>query len=873
MVADVTTKDPVAPSIPPLPNPMIPHPVQPTKPPQVPPQNDPAIPVADPGGRDSVEHPVETGQALPPAPLDPEASQNDPHLGADSATPDSDTNLGSQTEEVAGNLQTGDVLKPAVNPNSQPPANLDNPQLTAGSGSMDHPVGGDMSSNPNSGSNDPQSGVNSGHSDSSQSGTGSGYTQSETNAEGTYAGANPGSNTQPDNSQPGASPGNSKSGSDTGAFNYNTPNPGAGSGASKPNDQIFRAGGQSDQGTSNAAQGNPALGGTPSPPTTIQLGPPQDQRPTTINIRPKPSNEYSAPNFGTNSNNVANPGMEGSAPGANNDNGANTGDLGGSTNNGADSGIGESAPSPGDTVDGGPTIIVSSGNTNSNPNANNPAGGIAKPDPVVVTAAGQLLTISDPSAIPIAGTVLTPGGAAVTIAGTPVSLRSDAHLVVGTAPPASISAIITIAGNTVQANPTSFNIGDIPLKAGFPGVTISGTPVSLGPTGDLVIGGHPDTVSAQQPGPVFFTVGDQMFAAHPTGFDIGSTKVAVNGPAVSVADTPIRLASSGVLVIGSSTTHLDPTPEPFTSLIVGDQTLRVNAGGFEVAGTTVTPGGSAFILAGRPISLGQSGVLVVGSSTTTLATSPTQPSIFTAGDQIFTANPTAFEVAGQILSAGAQGTTIDGTLVSLNPSGSLVIGTNTFAIAKSTEDHAKSSIFTVGDQTFTANPTAFAIDGHTLSAGGPGTTVDGTLVSLNPFGSLVIGTSTVPLSPTPSIFTTDGHIFTAFDNGVVAVDGVTLSNSGSGTTIGGVPMKVQSGRLVVGSDTISLPTASGSVDAMATTTASASDSMSAFFTPSPTGNPAKPTSSHKGASSRLLTEWSLGWYLGFLVIVTMSVYR
>lgn len=224
------------------------------------------------------------------------------------------------------------------------------------------------------------------------------------------------------------------------------------------------------------------------------------------------------------------------------------------------------------------------------------------------------------------------------------------------------------------------------------------------------------------------------------------------------------------------------------------------------------------------------------------------------------------------MSAGAQGTTIDGTLVSLNPSGSLVIGTNTVAIAKSTEDLAKSSIFTVGDQTFTANSTFFAIDGHTLSAGGPGTTVDGTLVSLDPFGSLVIGTSTVPLSPAP-IFTTDGHIFTGFDNGVVPVDGITLSDGGSGMTIGGVPMKVQSGRLVVGSDTISLPTASGSVDAIATTTASASNSMSAFFTPSPTENPAKPTSSHKGASSRLSAEWSFGWYLGFLVIVTMSGYR
>lgn len=304
-------------------------------------------------------------------------------------------------------------------------------------------------------------------------------------------------------------------------------------------------------------------------------------------------------------------------------------------------------------------------------------------DPVssfpTVTVAGQALTISNPSAVSIAGTVLIPGGAEATIAGTPVSLAPSGNLVVGTAISHESSTVLTIAGHAITANPTSFQIAGTPVKAGGPAVTVLGTAVSMGLSGNLVIGGG---ASITSPPATIFTVGAQQFTAD------GADLVA--------------------------------------------------------SGTTVRAGGPAALVAGTPVSLGPSGVLVVGSTTTTLGGFP------------------------------------------------------------------RSSIFTIGGATFTANPTKFSIGGATISAGGPGIMVNSTFISLNPSGSLLIGTSTIPLqSPTATVITTDGQAFTVEQDGMIAVDGVTLSSGGPGTILNGTPIIFGSGGLVIGSDTVPLPTVNG----------------------------------------------------------------
>ena len=50
-------------------------------------------------------------------------------------------------------------------------------------------------------------------------------------------------------------------------------------------------------------------------------------------------------------------------------------------------------------------------------------------------------------------------------------------------------AVLTIAGQTVKSNPSAFGPDDSALSTGRPGITISGTPVSLEPLGTLAVGG------------------------------------------------------------------------------------------------------------------------------------------------------------------------------------------------------------------------------------------------------------------------------------------------------------------------------------------------------------------------------------------------
>ena len=297
-----------------------------------------------------------------------------------------------------------------------------------------------------------------------------------------------------------------------------------------------------------------------------------------------------------------------------------------------------------------------------------------------VTVAGQLLTISDLSAVSIAGIILTPGGAEATIPDTLVSLAYSGNLVVGIGFSYQSSTILIIAGHIITANPISFEIAGTPVKAGELAVTISSTGISMGISGDLVIGG-------------------------------------------SASITP---SSAAVFTVGT-------------------QRLIADGAGLVVFSITVTAGGSAALISGTKVSLDLSGVLNVGDTTTTLA------------------------------------------------------------------GFSRPSVFIVGGETFTANLTEFSVDGTTLLAGASGITVNSIPISLNPSGSLLIGTSTIPLQQsTATVVTTDGQVFTIAQNGLIAVDGVILSSGGPGTTISGTPMSVGSDGIVIGSDRIRLPTANGS---------------------------------------------------------------
>lgn len=178
------------------------------------------------------------------------------------------------------------------------------------------------------------------------------------------------------------------------------------------------------------------------------------------------------------------------------------------------------------------------------------------------------------------------------------------------------------------------------------------------------------------------------------------------------------------------------------------QPLSNNA--ISIAGTTLTPGGSAITVSDIRISLGQSGIAVGSSSVPILDVSPNptppetalpQQSIFTIGSQIFTAAPTGFSLAGTWLPP-SQAVTLAGTIVSLGTSSYLRIGSSTIKLGENSVS-VFPQVLNVAGQAVTANPTAVKVAGVTLVPGGHGITISGTGVLLDSAGELVVGSKTL----------------------------------------------------------------------------------------------------------------------------------
>ncbi|KAM0798331.1 hypothetical protein BDR22DRAFT_964690 [Usnea florida] len=303
-----------------------------------------------------------------------------------------------------------------------------------------------------------------------------------------------------------------------------------------------------------------------------------------------------------------------------------------------------------------------------------------------------------------------------------------------------------------------------------------------------------------------FTIGSQTFTANPSAFSIAGTTVSVNGPPVTISGTIISLGQNGALQIDSSTISL-PTPSdpsPNKVYTVAGQTFTPDPSAFPIDGTTVSAGGPAATVHGTIISLGQNGALQIGSSIISLPTDPPSK-VYTVAGQKFVPNPSAFPIDGTIVSAGGLAATIDRTIISLGQNGALRIGSSTISLPTD----PPSKIYTIAGQTFTPNPSAFPIDGTIVSAGGPAATVHGTIISLGPDGALQIGSSTIPLLPSPasSNTTIDGFDIDP-QSSFIVVDGVTLGAASPGVTISGerVSLEVGGKTVDIGTGRFAVPT-------------------------------------------------------------------
>ena len=179
---------------------------------------------------------------------------------------------------------------------------------------------------------------------------------------------------------------------------------------------------------------------------------------------------------------------------------------------------------------------------------------------------------------------------------------------------------ITVGGETIAVDADAVSVAGTTLKPGDPGVTIDGTPISLG-SSVFVVGSRTETFSPS-PNPTtaqpsYITVGGQTVSISSNAIVADGTTLKPGDPGITVDGTILSLGSS-VLVFGSRTHNLNlpqPTPTAAQSYVtMGGETIAVAAGSIVVAGHTLTPEAPAVIADGTLVSLGSS-VLVIGTKT------------------------------------------------------------------------------------------------------------------------------------------------------------------------------------------------------------------------------------------------------------------
>lgn len=433
-------------------------------------------------------------------------------------------------------------------------------------------------------------------------------------------------------------------------------------------------------------------------------------------------------------------------------------------------------------------------------------------DPPLSSIENNQIQKTEGGGIVIGSTTLRPGGQ-TTRYGTPISVGSD-HVVIGDStillvaptgdvwdPDSIVMAApdpVIVGGNTVDR----LSGGGV-LIAGStysPGshTTISGVSVSVA-ADNVLIDGVTHTLPSQNiRTPVL--VGGQTIAIASNGGVVIGNSIYLPGAQAHVFDTALSVGADNVIVDGSTyTIPTYPTEKPV--LIDGEPITRAPNGGIVIGDLTIAPGNQA-IVSGHTISDGFSSVVVDGSTyalPTNILSENVMPQSLTLAN-------------GVIISAGGSAATISGTTYSIpSDDRALVVNGKTMVFPVGLK-----SIFTVADQTFTANPTGFVVDGHSVLQDGSAVTLSGTVVSLGPLG-LEIGSSTIPLTfpqetaELQSIFTIAGQTFTANPTGFL-VDGHSVSVDGPAVTFSGTLVSLGSGGLQVGSSTWPLTPAQETAD-------------------------------------------------------------
>lgn len=319
---------------------------------------------------------------------------------------------------------------------------------------------------------------------------------------------------------------------------------------------------------------------------------------------------------------------------------------------------------------------------------------------------------------------------------------------------------------------------------GAPAVMIDNVAYSLDPAASkIVIGGQTQILSAVRPYPA--TTLANVFVATAVEGQLSGGAVVISGstvipgaPAVTINNVAYSMdPAASHIVVGGQTKLLSAisphqNSQPANVIIAGETVAPAapGASAFVIGDKTLSLNGPAATIAGTPVSLASGGNIIIGTSTLTPQSRPTDPpnsaiSYFTIGGEIFTVVPGDIVAAGKTLTPGGPPITISGTPVSLGLS-ALIVGTQTEKItihpagtskadqadvkpATTSSIGATVSYFTVGGETFAVGTNDVVVDGKTLTPGSPEITVSGVRVSLGA-SAFIVGTRTEAFTaPTP----------------------------------------------------------------------------------------------------------------------------
>ena len=338
------------------------------------------------------------------------------------------------------------------------------------------------------------------------------------------------------------------------------------------------------------------------------------------------------------------------------------------------------------------------------------------------------------------------------------------------------------------------------------------------------------------------TVGGQVLSVYPSGVVFDRTSYSIGGPALSLSSNIVSLLPASTSEEAPGVEHDEiPVPESgVKEVTVGGQVVSISPSGIFLNGISYSVGGPAISLPGGVVTLvpeSASGkaneneyqiIPVPGSGVKQL----------TVGDQILSISPSGAFFDGTSYSVGGPAISLPGAVVSLAPTSTIQGTPGLDDDPAKDSDSLTSNIEIIDGHTVISTPSGLAIDGSSILPGSSPITISNTVISLSPSNTLVVGSSSVTLSP--QSFSALGHFLpgahpagfvigdstTTFSDGAhpltvdgltiqakstaILVDGIVLQPGGTGAMVHGSSVSLnQGGTLEIGPPPFAMPTRLG----------------------------------------------------------------